>query len=65
MMVCCVDPQRREQHLAGAPLVDAHRRQPEFVDVPRQRRFDVGTAQHDVVESCDRDGFPWHSDLLD
>ena len=37
-----VDPHRREQHLARAPLVDPHRLEAELVAVEREQRLDVG-----------------------
>ena len=53
MSVVGVDPHRREEHLAPAPLVDPVRREAELVAVERERRLDVGAAQHDVIEPDD------------
>ena len=62
MIVRRVDARRREEHLTPAELLEPHRLESEFVDVPPDRAFDVGHVQHDVIETDDPDHVGHHSE---
>jgi len=44
-------PDRREWSATAAPLVETHWFETELVDVPGQRRLDIGGKQNNVVDS--------------
>ena len=54
MSVSGVDPHRREQHLAPAPLLDPHRLEAQLVAVEREHRLRVQRVDDDVIETDDR-----------